>query len=75
MNSMGTLWEPEVARVRLLYRESGSVFEGHSSCVKLKIIFQVRHGFICDQHATVSGDLKTLLAAYSARLTQLRNRM
>ena len=64
VNSMGTLWKPENARVRLLYRESASVFEGHRSCVKLKIIFQARHGFICDQRATVSGDLKTVLAAY-----------
>ena len=44
--------------------ESASVFEGHRSCFKLKIIFQARHGFICDQRATVSGDLKTVLAAY-----------
>ena len=64
VNSMGTLWEPENARVRLLYRGAASVFEGHRSCVKLNIIFQARHGFICDQRATVSGDLKTVLAAY-----------
>ena len=61
---MGTLWEPENARVRLLYRGAASVFEGHRSCFKLKIIFQARHEFICDKRATVSGDLKTVLAAY-----------
>ena len=43
---------------------AASVFEGHRSCFKLKIIFQARHEFICDQRATVSGDLKTVLAAY-----------